>query len=89
MLSKCANPLCSNTFRYLHQGRLYVINSVSRRDGRKRFSRCISESQTPEYAWLCTVCCSCMTIAIDEENGTIVLRMGETLKCQELCLGKL
>jgi hypothetical protein len=26
MLSKCANPTCPTTFRYLHEGRLYVID---------------------------------------------------------------
>jgi hypothetical protein len=25
MLSKCANPSCPTTFRYLHEGKLYVI----------------------------------------------------------------
>lgn len=30
MLSKCANPNCSHTFRYLHEGKLYLTNSRSR-----------------------------------------------------------
>ena len=84
MLSKCANTTCSNPFRYLHEGRLYLINSVSRFDGRKRSSTPSSKSGAPEYAWLCSVCSSYMTLRIDEENGTIVVVESETLKCQEL-----
>lgn len=79
MLSKCANPTCSNLFRYLHEGRLYLINSKSHFDGRKRLSRSASKSRPPEYAWLCSVCSSYMTIHINED-GTIVVVESETLK---------
>jgi hypothetical protein len=79
MLSKCANPRCSNIFRYLHEGRLYLINSTSRVDGRKLSSTRAGKSGSPEYAWLCSACSSCMTIHLDEENGTIMVRMSETL----------
>ena len=84
MLSKCANPTCSNLFRYLHEGRLYLVNSASRFDGRKRLSTLDIKSGSPEYAWLCSVCSSYMTIHIDEENGTIVVVESETVKCYEL-----
>lgn len=84
MLSKCANPTCLTLFRYLHEGRLYLISSVSRFDRQKRLSTPGSRSGSPEYAWLCSVCSSYMTIHIDEENGTIVVVQIETLKCQEL-----
>jgi len=84
MLSKCANPTCPNLFRYLHEGRLYLINSVSRFDRRKQFTRPGSKSAPPEYAWLCSVCSSYMTIHIDEEAGTIVLVDSAALRCREL-----
>jgi hypothetical protein len=83
MLSKCANPTCSNPFRYLHEGKLYLISSISRFDGRKQLSKPASNSSPLEYAWLCSVCSSYMTIIIDEENGTIVVCTNETLKCEE------
>lgn len=73
MLSKCANPTCSNPFRCLHEGRLYLINSASRFDGCKCFSTPSSKSAPPEYSWLCSQCSSCMTIHVDEETGTIVV----------------
>jgi hypothetical protein len=71
MLSKCANPICPARFRYLHEGRLYLVTSASRFDGRRRLSTSGSNRRSPEYAWLCSACSFCMTIHIDEENGTI------------------
>jgi hypothetical protein len=50
MLSKCANPACSTTFRYLHEGRLYLIDPTEALAGHK--PRCSSKSGPLEYAWL-------------------------------------
>jgi len=58
MLSKCANPKCTATLRYLHQGRLFV---TSRQPA-------ISLETHIDYRWLCDGCCRSMTIA---DNGTI------------------
>lgn len=65
MLSKCANPACATTFRYLHEGRLYVINAREALMQRKR--RCSGESGRLEFAWLCSSCDLDLTIQIDEE----------------------
>ena len=72
MLSKCANPTCSNTFRYLYEGKLYLIDggSAAKRSG---FSRRASEARQPEYAWLCSSCCRCMAILIDEDFQVTVV----------------
>jgi hypothetical protein len=75
MLSKCANPTCSATFRYLHEGRLYVIASRETLGGHK--TRCSSKSGQLEYAWLCSSCSLYLTIQIDEERGTRVVRKFE------------
>jgi|SRR5262245_27362264 len=73
MLSKCANPACSNVFRYLHEGKLFLIDSDP--DLRqKRLSRNGAGLGRLEYAWLCSYCCRYMTIRVDEERGTMVLR---------------
>jgi hypothetical protein len=72
MLSKCANPICPATFRYLHEGRLYVIAPkealVRHRVG------CSIKSGQLEYAWLCSSCSLYLTIEVDEEFGARVLR---------------
>ena len=72
MLSKCANPSCLTTFRYLHEGRLYVITHRETLAGRK--PRCSSKSGQLEYAWLCSHCSLFLTIQIDEEFGARVVR---------------
>jgi hypothetical protein len=53
MLSKCANPKCTATLRYLHQGRLFVASP--------RNTVVTSESRI-DYKWLCDGCCRSMTI---------------------------
>lgn len=65
MLSKCANPTCSTTFRYLHEGRLYVIDRREALAGHK--PRCSSKPGQLEYAWLCSSCSLYLTIQVDEE----------------------
>jgi hypothetical protein len=72
MLSKCANPSCPTLFRYLHEGKLYVIGPKEAVARHK--PRCSAKSAQIEYAWLCSSCCLCLTIQIDEEFGTRVVR---------------
>ncbi len=72
MLSKCANPTCGTLFRYLHEGRLYVIGPKEALARRK--PRCSAKSGQIEYAWLCSSCSFHLTIQIDEEFGTRVVR---------------
>jgi hypothetical protein len=71
MLSKCANPTCPTTFRYLHEGRLYVIAPGQSLGGYK--PRCSSKSGLLEYAWLCSSCALYLTIQIDEDFGPRVV----------------
>jgi len=75
MLSKCANPTCPTTFRYLHEGRPYVI--ASRETLARHKPSCSSKSGQLEYAWLCSSCSLYLTIQIDEEFGTRVVRKFE------------
>jgi hypothetical protein len=72
MLSRCANPTCPTTFRYLHEGRLYVIAPGESLAGHK--PRCSSKSGQLECPWLCSSCSLYLTIQIDEELGTRVVR---------------
>jgi hypothetical protein len=75
MLSKCANPTCRSLFRYLHEGKLYVIGPKEALATHK--PRCAAKSGQIEYAWLCSSCCLHLTIQIDEEIGTRVVRKFE------------
>lgn len=75
MLSKCANPTCLTTFRYLHEGRLYVITPGVPLARHKR--KHLSKPGQLEYAWLCSSCCLYLTIDVDEELKTRVVRKVE------------
>ena len=80
MLSKCANPDCSAPFRYLHDGRLYVVDSRVALAGRK--PRC-SKSEQLKFAWLCSSCSLYLTIQIDHEFGTRVVGKLEAANASE------
>jgi len=67
MLSKCANPTCSATFRYLSEGKLYLVDSKAAtvRHGARAELKYAGASCIYEYFWLCSACCRDMTIRID------------------------
>ncbi len=79
MLSKCANPTCRTLFRYLHEGKLYVIGPKEALATRR--PRSSAKSGQIECAWLCSSCCLHLTIQLDEEFGARVVRK------VELCAG--
>lgn len=68
MLSKCANPACSTTFRYLSEGKLYLIDSKADwvRHGTRAATHA-GKSGIYEYFWLCSSCSRDMTIQIDHK----------------------
>ena len=61
MLAKCANPSCSSVFRYLHEGKLFRLESVQSSRGLDRHS---------EWFWLCDRCAPIMTLKL--ENSDVV-----------------
>jgi hypothetical protein len=75
MLSKCANPRCSATFRYLHEGKLYVIPPTKALAKHK--PRHSSGASQLEYAWLCSSCSIDLTIQSDNDFGMRVVRKVE------------
>lgn len=85
MLSKCANPTCRTLFRYLHEGKLYVISPKEALAMRRPTSS--AKSGQIECAWLCSSCCLHLTIQIDEEFGARVVRKVEL--CAGARVGKL
>lgn len=81
MLAKCANPACSATFHYLHEGKLFPIEL--------RSDSALLESitdpgfrSTPLYSqcfWLCSPCSRVMTIQPDGKGGVSIVRGQVTL----------
>ena len=78
MLSKCANPQCRAAFLYLHQGKLFRIETEA---GSHQDPAADSGARKPvrrlEYFWLCDDCASQMTLA--RKNGEIV-----TVPCEQM-----
>jgi hypothetical protein len=85
MLAKCANPACSAQFRYLHDGKLFAIESKG--DTQKRGPPIDPEyavrSYTREYFWLCSSCCCAMTIQSDGNHGITVIPKKQTVSATE------
>jgi hypothetical protein len=71
MLAKCANPACSAVYRYLHEGRLFVLEP--KRDAPKRGPPGVADnadrSHCPQYFWLCSSCCSNLIVQPDGDHG--------------------
>jgi hypothetical protein len=75
MLGKCANPACSASFRYLHEGKLFATRS--RMDPPWNTTAADREyaatSPRPRYFWLCSSCNTVMTLRPDGDNGVTVV----------------
>jgi hypothetical protein len=71
MLSKCANPSCSALFLYLHQGKLFRMET-SVGPGNEAGAN-PAETRKPvrklEYFWLCQECCRSLTLTFDRAAG--------------------
>ena len=73
MLSKCANPGCTASFLYLHQGKLFRLETEDTGDGPD-----LSFGEDPgvkksarriEFFWLCNDCAAAMTLAFKKGVG--------------------
>ena len=81
MVSRCANPGCAAPFLYLHQGKLFRMESdasfVSRTppsadpDGKKPARRV-------EYFWLCRDCAAEMTLVFKNGVGVTTKPLAPT-----------
>ncbi len=58
MLSKCANPACSEQFRFLHQGKLFQLTPLPELEAAAGFFL----PQLYERFWLCDQCSKEMTV---------------------------
>jgi hypothetical protein len=66
MLSKCANPGCSQEFRYLGEGRLFQVErSITPESGGKSIRRI-------EHYWLCNGCSQAMRIGVLENEVLLI-----------------
>ena len=87
MLHKCANPACSNRFRSLRRGKLFLLHMDAAASGASRL-----EAANPaphrrerpagqfERFWLCDACASLLTLTFERGRGmvTVPLPAGNT-----------
>ena len=65
MLSKCANPGCSELFRYLGEGRLFQVERTLRTEGNK-------SARKIEHYWLCRQCSQEMRVGVLENEALLI-----------------
>ena len=73
MLSKCANPACTNLFLYLHQGQLYRMDSSGHEPVSSPFR---GNAHRVEFFWLCDECAANMTVTFEKGRGLVVQPFG-------------
>jgi len=65
MLAKCLNPACSSSFRYLHEGRIFRIETPDPAVVATSLS-----VQRTEHFWLCAVCCMRLKVVVEDGKVT-------------------
>jgi hypothetical protein len=76
MVSKCANPDCNATFRYLHEGKLFTVPRTSGQldstPWPQRKICCV------EYLWLCQSCSPRLDIQLRVEGQIVIVPKGRS-----------
>ena len=70
MLSKCANPKCTASFRYLHRGKLFRMEvPVTFATVQPAPEQAKKLPLRTEFFWLCEECSTQMTLIYSKEVG--------------------
>jgi hypothetical protein len=77
MVSKCANPGCSASFRYFREGRLFEIEVTSKPNTDPANAQ-RKPHRKVEYFWLCSSCATSLIVKVDEEHGVITVPLAGT-----------
>jgi len=73
MLSKCANPGCPTSFLYLHEGKLFRLDSSTEILVRIPVSEVTRPSHRFEFFWLCDQCSGELTLEYSRRSGITVV----------------
>ena len=71
MVHKCANPACSETFRRLRDGRIFVLEVEGDPRGEGK-----GNTRQLRYFWLCNSCRRTMTVIGEKRKGVRVVPLG-------------
>jgi hypothetical protein len=69
MLSKCANPQCTASFRYLHDGKLFRMEVPAALAVMQDNRNAKKPPHRTEFFWLCDACSTQMTLTYSKELG--------------------
>ena len=72
MLQKCANPGCAVPFRSLHDGKLFVAETLSN-DPNGGFDGNRRKTNKREHFWLCGACSVHFTLFFDPSLGMLTI----------------
>ena len=75
MLSKCANPSCSNELIYLRQGKIFMMEQSPdvATQSEDRAAAMPKPVQRVEHFWLCGPCSTDMTLTYDKQSGVRII----------------
>jgi len=70
MVSKCANPACSNRFLFLHEGKLFRLDRAANHlTPDPDFHE---HGPQVEFFWLCDHCAADMTVVLRKDEVVVV-----------------
>lgn len=72
MLSKCANPPCTASFRYFHQGRLFRMEVEAPEPDEAVLTHAGKAMRRAEFFWLCDQCATRMTLEHSSDGSVVV-----------------
>jgi hypothetical protein len=70
VLSKCANPACPASFRYLHEGRIFTLISGPEFSAIPAVWDSAVEHAVERY-WLCHACAQTMTVCRINDRAVV------------------
>jgi hypothetical protein len=77
MLSKCANSVCSKTFLYLREGKLFrlevPVGDQTVPDGSGNRKTSPNPRLRDEYFWLCDSCCPNFKVVCEQGAGVKII----------------
>ena len=73
MLSKCANPGCPATFLYLHEGKLFRLDTSIEIVTGTPVVETKKPSRRIEFFWLCNQCAAELTLGYNKAAGITVV----------------
>jgi hypothetical protein len=79
MLSKCANPGCPASFLYLHEGKLFRLDTSVEILVRIPVREVTRPSRRVEFFWLCDECAAEVTLTYNKGTGITVVPLPKEL----------